>query len=113
MVVGFMRWYGMAGYYPAISVFRSGAAEYPPPGYCDADMDGDVEMIDADGGTDTVKVATSTTKGKLDRIRAVAERYDEQMIEDIVADVIDEVDFWMCDGAHVKLAKTSHSYYAV
>ncbi|OTA57727.1 hypothetical protein K449DRAFT_416033 [Hypoxylon sp. EC38] len=93
---------GMAGYYPAISVFRGGAAEvnfgphfwYPPP-------DGDVEMIDADGDTNTVKVATSTAKGKLDRVRAVAERYDEQIVEDIVADVIDEVDFWMRDGARV------------
>ncbi|KAI1136953.1 hypothetical protein F5Y05DRAFT_92243 [Hypoxylon sp. FL0543] len=98
---------GMAGYYPAISVFRGGAAEvnfgphfwYPPPGYLDADTDGDVEMIDVD--VNTVKVATTTAKGKLDKVRPVAERYDEQIVEDIVADVIDEVDFWMRDGARV------------
>jgi COMPASS component BRE2 len=37
----------------------------------------------------------------LDKPRAVAERYDEQIVEDIVADIIDEVDFWMQDGARV------------
>ncbi|KAI0379814.1 hypothetical protein F5Y04DRAFT_115027 [Hypomontagnella monticulosa] len=92
---------GMAGYYPAISVFRGGAAEvnfgpefwFPPPDILDADGDGDVEMVDAD----TVKVAGA----KLDRVRPVSERYDEQIVEDIMADVVDEVDFWMRDGARV------------
>lgn len=92
---------GMAGYYPAISVFRGGAAEvnfgphfwFPPPDMLDADEDGDVDMVD----TDTVKVASS----KLDKIRPVSERYDEQIVEDVVADVVDEVDFWMRDGARV------------
>ncbi|KAI1459307.1 hypothetical protein F4805DRAFT_421058 [Annulohypoxylon moriforme] len=112
---------GMAGYYPAISVFRGGAAEvnfgpnfwYPPPGYdahsnvdpLDPDGDGDVEMVDVD----TVKVATSSTtntntntsdKDK-DKVRPVAQRYDEQIVEDIVADIVDEIDFWMRDGARV------------
>ncbi|OTB05500.1 hypothetical protein M426DRAFT_21815 [Hypoxylon sp. CI-4A] len=97
---------GMAGYYPAISVFRGGAAEVnfgpdfwcPPPEYVDADGDGDVDMVDVD----TVQVATTSSgPGKLDKIRPVAERYGEQIVEDIVADVVDEVDFWMRDGARV------------
>jgi COMPASS component BRE2 len=28
----------------------------------------------------------------------VGERYDEQIVEDIVYDIIDEVDFWIQDG---------------
>ncbi|KAI1482389.1 hypothetical protein F4774DRAFT_417084 [Daldinia eschscholtzii] len=98
---------GMAGYYPAVSVFRGGAAEvnfgpefwYPPPGYPDSDEDGDVDMVDAD--TVTVAVPSSSSKGTLDKIRPVAERYDEQIVEDVVADIVDEVDFWMRDGARV------------
>jgi len=35
---------------------------------------------------------------KLQKLRAVGERYDEQIVEDIVYDIIDEVDFWMQDG---------------
>ncbi|XP_044722087.1 set1 complex component ash2 [Hirsutella rhossiliensis] len=62
---------GMLGYYPAVSVFRGGAAEvnfgpdfwYPPP-----------------------------------EVRDVFDRYRQQIAEDIVYDVIDEVDFWMKDG---------------
>lgn len=99
---------GMAGYYPAISVFRGGAAEvnfgpdfwYPPPDILDVEGDGDVEMVDVDA--DTVRVATtSTANTKLDKVRPIAERYDEQIVEDVVADVVDEVDFWMQDGARV------------
>lgn len=103
---------GMLGYYPAISVFRGGAAEvnfgpqfwYPPPGLLDADGDGDgdVDMVDVDA--DTVQVAlppSASLNNKLDKVRSVAERYDEQVVEDVVADVVDEVDFWMQDGARV------------
>ncbi len=32
------------------------------------------------------------------KVRAVSERYDEQIAEDIVYDLIDEVGFWMLDG---------------
>ncbi|KAI0802789.1 hypothetical protein GGR55DRAFT_682897 [Xylaria sp. FL0064] len=95
---------GMLGYYPAISVFRGGAVEtnfgpdfwYPPPGY--APPQGDVEMVDVDEGT--VRVGTPQQK-KLEKTRAVSDRYDEQIVEDIVADIVDEVDFWMQDGARV------------
>jgi COMPASS component BRE2 len=85
---------GMLGYYPAVSVFRGGAAEvnfgpdfwYPPSGY--NDDDDDVDMI----GVDQPPVS------KLQKLRAVGERYDEQIVEDIVYDIVDEVDFWMQDG---------------
>jgi COMPASS component BRE2 len=98
---------GMLGYYPAISVFRGGAAEvnfgpkfwYPPPGYETTAEGEDVQM----GGTtdpDTVTVANNAPEVG-GSIRSVAERYDEQIVEDIVADIVDEVDFWMQDGGRV------------
>ncbi|CAM1511235.1 Fc.00g087480.m01.CDS01 [Cosmosporella sp. VM-42] len=82
---------GMLGYYPAVSVFRGGCAEvnfgpdfwYPPPGY--DTTNGEVDII-------------KESNGKLAKIRAVSERYREQIAEDIVYDIIDEVDFWMMDG---------------
>ncbi|KAI0964805.1 hypothetical protein F4678DRAFT_454814 [Xylaria arbuscula] len=96
---------GMLGYYPAISVFRGGAVEtnfgpdfwYPPPGYAPP-LGGDVEMVDVD--EDTVHVGTPQQK-KMEKTRAVVDRYDEQIVEDVVADIVDEVDFWMQDGARV------------
>ncbi|KHN97998.1 Ash2-trithorax family protein [Metarhizium album ARSEF 1941] len=80
---------GMLGYYPAVSVFRGGAAQvnfgpdfwYPPPGFEAAPS----------GGEDT-------PQSRCRRLRAVSERYREQIAEDIVYDIIDEVDFWMQDG---------------
>ncbi|KAI0159761.1 hypothetical protein GGR57DRAFT_458616 [Xylariaceae sp. FL1272] len=95
---------GMLGYYPAISVFRGGAAEvnfgpnfwYPPPGYGNKETNGD--MMDVD--EDTVRVGTPRQK-KLEKTKSISERYDEQIVEDIVADIVDEVDFWMQDGARV------------
>lgn len=82
---------GMLGYYPAVSVFRGGAAEvnfgpdfwYPPPGY--------------DTTQGEVDIVRPNTDAKVE-IRAVSERYHEQIAEDIVYDIIDEVDFWMQDG---------------
>ncbi|KAF7559411.1 hypothetical protein G7046_g4733 [Stylonectria norvegica] len=76
---------GMLGYYPAVSVFRGGSVEtnfgpdfwYPPPGY---------------DSTDNAKTTSEP------RVRAVSERYQDQIAEDIVYDIIDEVDFWMQDG---------------
>lgn len=74
---------GMLGYYPAISIFRGGAAEvnfgpdfwYPPP-----DLD------------------ATQTEPQSKTLRAVSDRYKEQVAEDAVYDIIDEVDFWMQDG---------------
>ncbi|KAK7753733.1 transcription factor, contains a PHD finger motif [Diatrype stigma] len=161
---------GMLGYYPALSVFRGGAAEvnfgpdfwYPPPDYAPstnttdatangaaaaptttttttttgsatataaaaaaaaaAEDDGDVDMTgvaaaadhsakkeeaggddddDGDNAGWPPSLSLSLPRKTNDRLRAVAERYDEQIVEDVVADMVDEVDFWMQDGARV------------
>ena len=78
---------GMLGYYPAISIFRGGAAEvnfgpdfwFPPQDYTPAPPD---EMPEA----------------RRSRLRAVSERFRDQIAEDVVYDLVDEVDFWMQDG---------------
>ncbi|KAI9731103.1 MAG: hypothetical protein M1818_007961 [Claussenomyces sp. TS43310] len=80
---------GMLGYYPAISVFRGGAAEinlgpdfwYPPPVF--EDNDDEVDMIGSD------QPAPKTNK-----LRAMSERYDEQIVESLVQEMVDEVCFW-------------------
>lgn len=110
---------GMLGYYPAISVFRGGAAEvnfgpafwFPPPGYGEAakEEQGDVEMGGASdtagAATDTVMVADTVVAASgprpVGRLQPLSERYAEQIAEDVVADIVDEVDFWMQDGARV------------
>lgn len=85
---------GMLGYFPAVSVFRGGAAEinfgpnflFPPPGLT---ADEDVDMaVDNDG----------TARRPAKKARAVGERYNEQIAEDIIYDLVDEVDFWTQDG---------------
>lgn len=81
---------GMLGYYPAVSIFRGGAAEvnfgpdfwYPPPDYA------------ATSGTSD----SDTPESRRKQLRAVSERYREQIAEDVVYDIIDEVDFWTQDG---------------
>lgn len=125
---------GMLGYYPAISVFRGGAAEvnfgpdfwFPPPG-----MEGSLATANTkeqpsegtegkNGGTaeeedvamtgtennDSVTVAASTDVKKEapaaeGELQPLSRRYDEQIAEDIVADIVDEVNFWMQDGGRV------------
>lgn len=97
---------GTVGYYPAVSVFRGGAAEvnfgpdfwYPPPGYESSasapTANGDVEMTDV--GADVAE--TSSRPAASRTIKPVAERYNEQIAEDIVYDIVDEVHFWIQDG---------------
>ncbi|ROT39424.1 hypothetical protein SODALDRAFT_294892 [Sodiomyces alkalinus F11] len=88
---------GTLGYYPAVSVFRGGAAEvnfgpdfwYPPPGY------------EGPNGAASSATPPATATTGLAALRPVSERYTEQIVEDIVFDIIDEVDFWMQDGAKV------------
>lgn len=82
---------GMLGYFPAVSVFRGGAAEvnfgpqfwYPPA----ESVNGGVEMV---GSVDV--------RPKMP-LRAVGERYEEQIAEDVTYDLVDEVDFWCQDRA--------------
>ncbi|KAK3939870.1 Set1 complex component ash2 [Diplogelasinospora grovesii] len=98
---------GSLGYYPAVSVFRGGAAEvnfgpkfwYPPPGFEGVVDQDDTLMKDADAAdTDSGQQKEESNNNK---IRAVSERYDEQIVEDTVYDIIDEVGFWMQDGCKV------------
>lgn len=119
---------GMLGYYPAVSVFRGGAAQvnfgpkfwYPPPGYeqeeqkekgQEVDGQGDVAMAGTDHDNTTTTTTNNNSNGnsapavanpkQVTPPRPMVERYDEQIVEDIVYDIVDEVDFWMQDGAKV------------
>ena len=139
---------GTLGYYPAVSVFRGGAAEVnfgpdfwcPPPGlfshggssaaaagggFLDGNGDShrDVVMtegIDIHGGAvvdRAERIATTETKSGREAarseppfsrhrrmrsvVRPVSERYDDQLVEDTLWDVVDEVDFWLRDGGRV------------
>ena len=98
---------GMLGYYPAISVFRGGAAEvnfgpnfwYPPPDYLQPDLDIDADdEVDMIGNDDELPPPPAPKVAEADKIKAISERFDEQIVEDIVFDILDEVDFWMQDG---------------
>lgn len=85
---------GMLGYYPAVSVFRGGAAEVnfgPPWWYDPPDWKSNDDEVDMEG-------SGQPSTSKLHKLRAVADRYDEQIAEDIVYDIVDEIDFWMQDG---------------
>lgn len=92
---------GMLGYYPAVSVFRGGAAEvnfgpkfwFPPPGYEQGGED--IAMAGTEEEQQTIQAQHQEPP------RPMAERYDEQIVEDVVYDIVDEVDFWMQDGAKV------------
>ena len=95
---------GMLAYYPAVSVFRGGAVEtnfgpdfaFPPPELARAE---DVEMVDAvDLTTEKVKQEQSTASQS--KLRSMSERFNEQIAEDIVYDLVDEVDFWTLDGGN-------------
>jgi len=99
---------GSLGYYPAVSVFRGGAAEvnfgprfwFPPPGLDDASSAGDdnddVVMIDV--GDPPPPPPPRAQPAALTQLRPASDRYDEQIVEDIVFDIVDEVHFWMQDG---------------
>ena len=86
---------GMLGYFPSISCFQGGAAEanfgpdfwYPPP---DMNADEDVDMVCSSDNR--------SNNASFKRIRPFCERYNEQIAEDIVCDIIDEVDLWVQDG---------------
>ncbi|KAL9591888.1 MAG: hypothetical protein Q9179_007274 [Wetmoreana sp. 5 TL-2023] len=107
---------GMLGYFPAISVFRGGAAEinFGPDFWCppsdlavnvnageaeEENEDGD----EVDAGATAVAPKDPTTRGqylqgKNSRLRGMGERYVEQIAEDVVYDLVDEVDFWVLDA---------------
>ncbi|KAL8993924.1 MAG: hypothetical protein Q9169_005975 [Polycauliona sp. 2 TL-2023] len=103
---------GMLGYFPAVSVFRGGAAEvnFGPDFWCppsdlamaEGDDGQDANDEEMDGSATTLapkdpKTQRQHDQGKNSRLRGMGERYTEQIAEDIVYDLIDEVDYWMLD----------------
>ncbi|KAF2014887.1 hypothetical protein BU24DRAFT_223184 [Aaosphaeria arxii CBS 175.79] len=88
---------GMVGYFPCISAFNGGMAEVnfgpnfwcPPPEIL-KQQEKDTEMFATNTPEPTVP------EGR--KLRAVGERYKEQIAEDVVWDIIDEVDFFSQDG---------------
>ncbi|RVD85264.1 uncharacterized protein DFL_003590 [Arthrobotrys flagrans] len=90
---------GFCGYYPTVSVFRGGRAqvnfgptwEYPPEDLSFGNQDipilitSDDEMRDDDVVIEKFKT------------RAICERYNEQIAEDCVYDLVDEVDLWLAE----------------
>ena len=97
---------GVLGYFPAVSVFRGGAAEVNlgPDFWCPpaelSNYDEDVDMIGDVAATTAARSGTSTS---LKKLRGLSERYNEQIAEDIVYDIVDEVDFWAQDGGAAAL----------
>lgn len=94
----------MLGYYPAISVFRGGAAEvnfgpnfwYPPRDLASSMADKQEGDIDVIGGDHPAEPAQPIL-GHKSHVRPLSDRFNEQIAEDIVYDIIDEVDFWAQD----------------
>ncbi|MCJ1474411.1 hypothetical protein MMC13_003069 [Lambiella insularis] len=99
---------GMLGYFPSVSVFRGGAAEvnfgpdfwYPPQEI--AFLSEDVDMLGEPTAHSATRNGTSTS---LKRLRPLAERYTEQIAEDVMYDIIDEVDLWAQDGGQTETRK--------
>ncbi|KAH8724103.1 hypothetical protein GQ44DRAFT_709158 [Phaeosphaeriaceae sp. PMI808] len=88
---------GMVGYIPAISLFNGGVAQvnfgpdfWFPPGEIAKRRENDIQMT----GSDNVEKVVPEGR----KLRAIGDRFKEQIAEDIVWDIIDEVDFFMQDG---------------
>lgn len=105
---------GMLGYFPSISVFRGGAAEanfgpdfwFPPPslaGNNDNDNDDhDMDMLGENSANDGLLLPNGPSSKSFYRLRPLAERYAEQIAEDVTYDIIDETDLWALDGGKTK-----------
>ncbi|KAK9365831.1 hypothetical protein V1509DRAFT_570203 [Lipomyces kononenkoae] len=70
---------GALGYYPSISVYEGGVAQF--------NFGPDFDCFPAD-----LRHDASSTAALHERVRPMCERYDEQIAEDVVWDVVDEVD---------------------
>lgn len=98
---------GTLGYFPAISVFRGGAAEvnfgpdfwFPPPGLpsqVKKEADGDIDMVGGDHPTEPETPASGLNAP----LRPMSSRFEEQIAEETVYDIVDEVDFWAQDTSY-------------
>lgn len=86
---------GLVGYFPAVSCFWGGIAE--------------VNFGDGVDGFWCPPAHLSSAKGERGyepgaRLRAIGERYKEQIAEDVVWDLVDEVDFFVQDDGKVERA---------
>ncbi|KAK9238314.1 hypothetical protein V1525DRAFT_341765 [Lipomyces kononenkoae] len=70
---------GSLGYYPSISVYQGGVAQF--------NFGPDFDYFPAD-----LSREGSSSVGIHERVRPMCERYDEQIAEDVVWDIVDEVD---------------------
>jgi COMPASS component BRE2 len=101
---------GMVGYYPAVALFRGGAAQmnfgpdfwFPPEDYTHPKLSNNTTTTtDAEqkenGNGDALSEGQPTLRHSraelLKRLRPVCERYDEQIAEDEAADILDEAFF--------------------
>jgi len=107
---------GSLGYYPAVASFSNGIAElnFGPNFWCPPQEmkkpDKDIEMV----GAEDIHGARKVPSGR--QIRAIGERWKEQIAEDVLWDIVDEADFFVQDGgfsftgetaAEAKIAGTS------
>lgn len=93
---------GLLGYFPTIATINGGCAElnfgpdfwYPPPGYMA--VEDEVDMLGGD-----------PSPVKSDGPRPASDRYNEQIAEDIVADIVDEIDLtYRLDGGKPRTQKS-------
>ena len=96
---------GMAGYFPAISAFNGGMAQVnfgPAFWFPTEEMLRERKKEEQEEEDTEMFAAPSADKERLvpegRKLRAVGERYKEQIAEDVVWDVVDEVDFFVQDG---------------
>jgi COMPASS component BRE2 len=94
---------GTLGYYPAVSVLRDSVVEvnlgpefwFPPPDYeVDGHEEDEVDMVGSKEQTPVSKMQKEERK----KLRAVSERFDEGIAEDVVYDLVDEVCAFMENG---------------
>lgn len=99
---------GMLGYFPAIAAFSGGIAEvnfgedgfWMPPAHLTATtqrtVGEDAVMKDAFTTSAEAELGDRYYSGRV--LRPIGERFNEQIAEDVVWDIVDEVDFFMQDG---------------
>ncbi|KAK6532248.1 hypothetical protein TWF281_006440 [Arthrobotrys megalospora] len=102
---------GFCGYYPTVSVFRGGRAqvnfgptwEYPPEDL----VFGNEEIPILITNDDEMRDDDDDVVAQKAKARPVCERYDEQIAEDCVYDLIDEVDLWLAEQKAAEAGQNS------
>ena len=63
------------------------------------------------GESSTTVASRSGTATSLKKLRPVSDRYNEQIAEDVVFDIVDEVDFWIQDGGAIEFNREMNASY--